>query len=151
MSVECDMFDGSLLNLARMAIKPSEINKLNIKSMRGLGLSYFCFPLWRINWPRHKYSLNKSLGLLDTLFIKMMYRPTTYDICKCIYISVSFRVFGLAIFLTSTLNMLIPSAARTHYGLVIFVRILQGLVEVRSSLNQKSHFWRDIFLYAHCN
>uniref|UniRef100_A0A8C7MQ76 Solute carrier family 17 member 6 n=1 Tax=Oncorhynchus kisutch TaxID=8019 RepID=A0A8C7MQ76_ONCKI len=39
------------------------------------------------------------------------------------------RVFGLAIFLTSTLNMLIPSAARTHYGLVIFVRILQGLVE----------------------
>uniref|UniRef100_A0A8C7UKZ0 Solute carrier family 17 member 6b n=1 Tax=Oncorhynchus mykiss TaxID=8022 RepID=A0A8C7UKZ0_ONCMY len=39
------------------------------------------------------------------------------------------RVFGLAIFLTSTLNMFIPSAARTHYGLVIFVRILQGLVE----------------------
>lgn len=38
MSVECDMFDGSLLNLAGMAIKKSEINKLNIKSMRGLGL-----------------------------------------------------------------------------------------------------------------
>ncbi|CDQ96610.1 unnamed protein product [Oncorhynchus mykiss] len=56
------------------------------------------------------------------------------------------RVFGLAIFLTSTLNMFIPSAARTHYGLVIFVRILQGLVEVRSSLIQKSHFWRAFFL-----
>nr|XP_023693979.1 vesicular glutamate transporter 2.2-like [Paramormyrops kingsleyae] len=40
------------------------------------------------------------------------------------------RVFGAAIFLTSTLNMLIPSAARVHYGCVMFVRILQGLVEV---------------------
>ncbi|CAF99693.1 unnamed protein product [Tetraodon nigroviridis] len=39
------------------------------------------------------------------------------------------RVFGAAIVLTSTLNMLIPSAARVHYGFVIFVRILQGLVE----------------------
>ncbi|KAK7913214.1 hypothetical protein WMY93_013425 [Mugilogobius chulae] len=39
------------------------------------------------------------------------------------------RVFGAAIFLTSTLNMFIPSAARVHYGCVIFVRILQGLVE----------------------
>ncbi|XP_053305112.1 vesicular glutamate transporter 2 [Spea bombifrons] len=39
------------------------------------------------------------------------------------------RVFGAAILLTSTLNMLIPSAARVHYGFVIFVRILQGLVE----------------------
>lgn len=40
------------------------------------------------------------------------------------------RVFGAAIVLTSTLNMFIPSAARVHYGCVIFVRILQGLVEV---------------------
>ncbi|KAI4900043.1 hypothetical protein NFI96_028144 [Prochilodus magdalenae] len=39
------------------------------------------------------------------------------------------RVFGAAIILTSTLNMFIPSAARVHYGCVIFVRILQGLVE----------------------
>ncbi|XP_017904590.1 PREDICTED: vesicular glutamate transporter 3 isoform X2 [Capra hircus] len=39
------------------------------------------------------------------------------------------RVFGAAIFLTSTLNMLIPSAARAHYGCVMCVRILQGLVE----------------------
>ncbi|XP_048405184.1 vesicular glutamate transporter 3 [Stegostoma tigrinum] len=39
------------------------------------------------------------------------------------------RVFGAAIFLTSTLNMLIPSAARVHFGCVLFVRILQGLVE----------------------
>lgn len=44
-----------------------------------------------------------------------------------------FRVFGAAIVLTSILNMLIPSAARVHYGCVIFVRILQGLVEVRAT------------------
>lgn len=37
------------------------------------------------------------------------------------------RVFGFAIVATSTLNMLIPSAARVHYGCVIFVRILQGV------------------------
>lgn len=43
------------------------------------------------------------------------------------------RVFGAAIVLTSTLNMFIPSAARVHYGCVIFVRILQGLVEVIST------------------
>ncbi|KAI5106707.1 vesicular glutamate transporter 1 [Silurus meridionalis] len=40
------------------------------------------------------------------------------------------RVFGFAIIATSTLNMLIPSAARIHYGCVIVVRVLQGLVEV---------------------
>ncbi|KAK9397456.1 vesicular glutamate transporter 1 [Crotalus adamanteus] len=39
------------------------------------------------------------------------------------------RVFGFAIVATSTLNMLIPSAARVHFGCVMFVRILQGLVE----------------------
>lgn len=44
-----------------------------------------------------------------------------------------YRVFGAAIILTSILNMFIPSAARVHYGCVIFVRILQGLVEVRAS------------------
>lgn len=43
------------------------------------------------------------------------------------------RVFGAAIFLTSTLNMFIPSAARVHYGCVMCVRILQGLVEVGDS------------------
>ena len=45
----------------------------------------------------------------------------------------SLRVFGAAIFFTSTLNMFIPSAARAHYGCVMCVRILQGLVEVRDS------------------
>ncbi|XP_044133314.1 vesicular glutamate transporter 3 [Bufo gargarizans] len=39
------------------------------------------------------------------------------------------RVFGAAIFLTSVLNMLIPSAAKFHYGCVISVRVVQGLVE----------------------
>ncbi|XP_076842842.1 vesicular glutamate transporter 1 [Brachyhypopomus gauderio] len=39
------------------------------------------------------------------------------------------RVFGFAIVTTSTLNLLIPSAARAHYWCVILVRVLQGLVE----------------------
>ncbi|XP_056119665.1 vesicular glutamate transporter 1 isoform X1 [Rhinichthys klamathensis goyatoka] len=39
------------------------------------------------------------------------------------------RVFGFAVVSTSILNMMIPSAARMHFGCVIFVRILQGLVE----------------------
>ncbi|XP_077075389.1 vesicular glutamate transporter 1 [Siphateles boraxobius] len=39
------------------------------------------------------------------------------------------RVFGFAVVSTSILNMMIPSAARVHFGCVIFVRILQGLVE----------------------
>ncbi|KAM6960826.1 vesicular glutamate transporter 3 [Aplochiton taeniatus] len=39
------------------------------------------------------------------------------------------RVFGAAIFLTSVLNMFIPSAARKNYRCVLLVRVLQGLVE----------------------
>ncbi|KAK3527840.1 hypothetical protein QTP86_007725 [Hemibagrus guttatus] len=50
------------------------------------------------------------------------------------------RVFGAAIVLTSTLNMFIPSAARVHYGCVIFVRILQGLVEVSSLIKEVGYF-----------
>ncbi|RXM33512.1 Vesicular glutamate transporter 2.1 [Acipenser ruthenus] len=50
-------------------------------------------------------------------------------LCDCTCFGLPRRVFGAAIFFTSILNMLIPSAARVHYGLVIFVRILQGLVE----------------------
>lgn len=39
-------------------------------------------------------------------------------------------MFGFAIVATSFLNMLIPTAARMHFGCVIIVRIFQGLVEV---------------------
>ncbi|KAI3364983.1 hypothetical protein L3Q82_001148 [Scortum barcoo] len=39
------------------------------------------------------------------------------------------RVFGFAIVATSCLNMLIPTAARMHFGCVIIVRVFQGLVE----------------------
>ncbi|XP_071954981.1 vesicular glutamate transporter 1-like [Antedon mediterranea] len=39
------------------------------------------------------------------------------------------RVFCIAIFSTSILNMCIPFACNVHYSLVIFIRILQGLVE----------------------
>ncbi|XP_026114155.1 vesicular glutamate transporter 1-like isoform X2 [Carassius auratus] len=39
------------------------------------------------------------------------------------------RVFGFAVVATSVLNMMIPTAARINFGCVIFIRILQGLVE----------------------
>nr|XP_020461913.1 vesicular glutamate transporter 1-like isoform X2 [Monopterus albus] len=39
------------------------------------------------------------------------------------------RVFGFAIVATSFLNVLIPTAARIHFGCVIIVRVCQGLVE----------------------
>nr|XP_027199409.1 vesicular glutamate transporter 1-like [Dermatophagoides pteronyssinus] len=39
------------------------------------------------------------------------------------------RVFGTAIAMSAFLNMLLPSAAKMHPGYVMFVRILQGLVE----------------------
>ncbi|XP_013419304.1 vesicular glutamate transporter 2 isoform X2 [Lingula anatina] len=39
------------------------------------------------------------------------------------------RVFGFAIGISSFLNLLLPGACKVHYGLVIAVRILQGLVE----------------------
>lgn len=58
----------------------------------------------------------------------------------------SLRVFGAAIFLTSTLNMFIPSAARVHYGCVMCVRILQGLVEVGDSFF--NGFWCHYLQYG---
>ncbi|XP_041366731.1 vesicular glutamate transporter 3-like [Gigantopelta aegis] len=39
------------------------------------------------------------------------------------------RLFGLAIGISAFLNLFLPGAAQVHYGLVISVRILQGLVE----------------------
>lgn len=45
----------------------------------------------------------------------------------CVFVA---RVFGSAIVLTSILNMLIPSASKCHIGLIMLVRLLQGLVEV---------------------
>ncbi|CAM1295990.1 SLC17A6 (predicted) [Pycnogonum litorale] len=39
------------------------------------------------------------------------------------------RIFGTAIALSSFLNLLIPGSAVVHPGLVIFVKMLQGLVE----------------------
>ncbi|XP_059170865.1 vesicular glutamate transporter 2-like [Physella acuta] len=39
------------------------------------------------------------------------------------------RLFGMAIGISACMNLLLPGAAEVHYGLVISVRILQGLVE----------------------
>jgi len=41
-----------------------------------------------------------------------------------------YRVFGLAIATSAFLNLFIPMASRLNPAAVIFVRILQGLVEV---------------------
>ena len=64
----------------------------------------------------------------------------------------SSRVFGFAIVATSCLNMLIPSAARMHFGCVIIVRIFQGLVEVCDAflwlpLKYKKWAMRKISIY----
>jgi ACS family sodium-dependent inorganic phosphate cotransporter-like MFS transporter 6/7/8 len=39
------------------------------------------------------------------------------------------RIFGGAIAISAFLNLLIPAACKVHFALVMFVRILQGLVE----------------------
>ncbi|NWV08516.1 VGLU2 protein, partial [Ptilonorhynchus violaceus] len=62
----------------------------------------------------------------STLYLSQIEQRQSYLLSLFIHLC---RVFGAAILLTSSLNMLIPSAARVHYGCVIFVRILQGLVE----------------------
>ncbi|TKS89973.1 Vesicular glutamate transporter 1 [Collichthys lucidus] len=49
------------------------------------------------------------------------------------------RVFGFAIVATSCLNMLIPTAARIHFGCVIIVRVFQGLVEPVMVFGQNGH------------
>ncbi|XP_074660137.1 vesicular glutamate transporter 3-like [Tubulanus polymorphus] len=39
------------------------------------------------------------------------------------------RIFGGAIAITSVLNMFVPAACKVHYGMAIFIKIIQGLVE----------------------
>ena len=83
--------------------------------------------------------------LMDYLYflficLVMLLFPLTFQ-SEAVYMSsVCLRVFGFAIVATSTLNMLIPSAARCHYSCVILVRICQGLVEVQNvSVHTSSH------------
>lgn len=59
-------------------------------------------------------------------------------------VTVHLRVFGLAIVSTSVLNMMIPSAARTHVGCVIAVRVMQGLVEVSTILGYFGAFLGEL-------
>jgi hypothetical protein len=39
-------------------------------------------------------------------------------------------VFGFALGIALFLNLFIPIAARLHYGLIIFIRVVQELAEV---------------------
>ena len=50
-------------------------------------------------------------------------------ISKC-FLHISFRIFGFAIGTSAFLNLLLPGAAKEHVGLVMAVRIMQGIVEV---------------------
>lgn len=59
-------------------------------------------------------------------------------------VSLFLRVFGFAIVATSVLNMMIPTAARLHFGCVIIVRILQGLVEVNKYIPVLLLCWKTI-------
>lgn len=69
--------------------------------------------VWKLDWADCKHCM--AAQLFDVEFNLLLF---------------SFRVFGFAIVATSFLNMLIPSAARIHFGCVIIVRVFQGLVEV---------------------
>ena len=45
-----------------------------------------------------------------------------------------FRIFGGAIGVSSFLNLFIPGACQVSPGFVMFVRVLQGLVEVNNPI-----------------
>ncbi len=40
------------------------------------------------------------------------------------------KLFGIAVGGSAFLNLFVPAAAQYHYGAVMFIRILQGLIEV---------------------
>lgn len=73
-----------------------------------------------------KFAANRSANPPDVHVSGCFPWPLT-SVCLC-------RVFGFAVVATSCLNMLIPTAARMHFGCVIIVRICQGLVEVRGNI-----------------
>ena len=53
------------------------------------------------------------------------------------------RVFGIALCISAFLNMLLPSAAKVGVACAMFVRILQGLVEVliKNNLTKKMIYY----------
>jgi ACS family sodium-dependent inorganic phosphate cotransporter-like MFS transporter 6/7/8 len=50
------------------------------------------------------------------------------------------RVFGIALGISALLNMLIPAAAKIGFVAAMFIRILQGLVEVNFPLVSSAFF-----------
>lgn len=88
-------------------------------------------------FPANRYSslfIFSLTDLLNELTILTYHRPimeSFFSIFISSYFSSSsHRVFGTAIAASAFLNLLLPGAAKMHYGVVMFVRILQGLVEV---------------------
>lgn len=49
------------------------------------------------------------------------------------------RVFGTAIACSAALNILIPAATGVGVGAIIFVRVMQGLIEVRATFMRHSN------------
>ncbi|VDP00882.1 unnamed protein product [Schistosoma curassoni] len=44
------------------------------------------------------------------------------------------RLFGIAVGGSAFLNLLLPAACKIHFGLVMTIRMLQGLVEVKEKM-----------------
>lgn len=111
-------------------------------------------PVQQLAYSLHKFHTFKLVYISMWTSVEQIFLNVT-EIISFTFFFHPCRVFGAAILLTSSLNMLIPSAARVHYGCVIFVRILQGLVEVWKNKitskrliafnQQSSHFMRKKF------
>lgn len=82
-------------------------------------------------YPANRY-LEGTLSAANVAFISLLIVPFSFFTS----IFVFGRVFGTAIAVSAFLNMLLPGAAKMHPGYVMFVRILQGLVEVRFPINE---------------
>lgn len=99
---------------------------------------------FRLGYDDSRYrSILLLLGILcntnsrRTLSGKISSKYVTFDIGEiqvnneCITLEIH-RIFGTAIFGSAILNMAVPAAARSGTVVLIFVRILQGLFEVRA-------------------
>jgi len=71
-----------------------------------------------------KFPANKYLQFV------YIYNPfIRKSVCSISFIF-HFRVFGIALAISACLNCLLPTAAKINFVVAMFVRILQGLVEV---------------------
>ncbi|KAF2349240.1 Major facilitator superfamily [Trinorchestia longiramus] len=111
-------------------------------------------PLWNKRYPAKRfYCVNLTSKFENFLHLKEQEIPWTDDVIGVVdssffwgYIVTQIpggliasrfpahRVFGLAIAVSSFLNLFIPVTSRMHPVAVIIVRVMQGLVEVKGSI-----------------